>query len=124
AWRVLVLGLGAGTTWRVLEGSLPPDRVLDAVGIEIDPLVVNMGRRWMELPESREGRRILAGWDARAALAVERSTYDEIVLDAYANQTEIPPHLCTREFFRSVRDRLASGGWLCVNVGGFGLSDP
>jgi hypothetical protein len=37
---------------------------------------------------------------------------------------EIPAHLCTREFFRGVRDRLATGGWFTINVGGFGFEDP
>lgn len=123
AWRVLVLGLGAGTAWRVLEGALPPGVSLDGTGVEIDPVVVELGRRWMDL-ESGAGRRVLAGWDARAALAGLAGPFDEIVLDAYANQVEIPPHLATVEFFRAVRARLVSGGWLVVNVGAFGLDDP
>lgn len=122
-WRVLVLGLGAGTAWRVLEGALPAGVALEASGVELDPVVVELGRRWMDLAGG-EHRRILEGWDARSALPFLPGPYDEIVLDAYANQVEIPAHLATVEFFGEVRERLAPGGWLVVNVGAFGLDDP
>jgi spermidine synthase len=120
-----VLGLGAGTAWRVIEGTLPPDTRLVAEGVEIDPVVVELGREHMDLPPDSPERRTLAGWDARAALRqLPLETYDEIVLDTYANQTEIPAHLSTLELFTEVRERLAMGGWLVANVGGFGLDDP
>lgn len=122
-WRVGVLGLGGGTTLRVLDGGLPADTRLTALGIELDPTVVELGRRWMDL-ESSAVHRVLAGWDARAALVHAHEEFDELVLDAYSNQMEIPAHLCTREFFALARDRLALGGFLCVNVGAFALDDP
>lgn len=124
-WRLLVLGLGGGSAWRVVEGCLPPGATLASVGVEIDPAVVDLGRRHLDLPAGSAARRILAGWDARTALfqlAGER--FDQVVLDTYANQTEIPAHLSSLEFFREVRGLLAEGGWLSVNVGGFGLEDP
>jgi spermidine synthase len=123
-WRTCVLGLGAGTAWRVLSGALPPGVRLEAVGAEIDPGVVAMGEAWFDLPRADPSRRVLAGFDARVALAALPAGFDEIVLDAYANQMEIPEHLCSREFFAEARAKLAPGGWLCVNVGGFGLDDP
>ena len=123
-WRVLVVGLGAGTAWRVLEGSLPPGRALAAEGVELDPLVVAYGRRWMDLADERADRLALAGWDGRAALRALDGAYDQILVDAYANQVEIPAHLSTREFFAELRGRLRPGGWLCANVGSFGLDDP
>lgn len=124
SWRVMVLGLGAGTSWRVLEGALPAGVALDAVGAEIDPVVVELAREWMELSEDRPGRRVLAGWDARAALRVEGASYDQVILDTYANQMELPAHLSSLEFFGEVHDSLAPGGWLTINIGGFGTEDP
>ncbi len=124
AYEVLVLGLGAGTVWRVLEGALPPGCELVGVGVELDPVVVELAQRWMDLPVSSPTRMVLAGWDARAALPLLPGLYDEIVLDVYANQMEIPAHLSTRELFVELEQRLRPGGWLVVNVGGFGLTDP
>ena len=123
-WRLLVLGLGAGTTVRVIEGTLGEARELDVLGIEIDPLVVEFAREHMDLADERDGRRTVAGLDARVALRNTEGSFDQIVLDCYANQVEIPPHLCTVEFFREVRGRLTDGGWLSVNLGGFGFDDP
>lgn len=123
-WRVFVAGLGAGTTWRVLEGAMPGHVRLVGTGAEIDPEVVALGRRWFDLPGSDPDRRVLSGWDARAALSNQVEPFEEIVLDAYANQMEIPAHLCTLEFFDEVESHLAPAGWLAVNIGGFGLADP
>src|SRR6185436_12517249 len=120
-WRVLVLGLGAGTVSRVFEGEDVDARL---VGVELDPAVVELGRAFFSL-EEKEGRlSIWSGLDARVALRVGDASYEQVVLDCYANQIEIPYHLCTLEFFREVRARLVEGGWLSANVGGFDFEDP
>ena len=122
-WSVLVLGLGAGTALRVLDGTLSEGRSLRATGVELDRLVVRFAHEYMDLAPDQPGRRTLAGVDARVALnRAER--YDQIILDCYANQVEIPAHLCTLEFFAEARSHLVEGGWLSVNLGGFGLDDP
>ncbi len=124
-WSLAVLGLGAGTTWRVLAGELPAQTRLVSVGVEIDPGVVELGQRWMDLPPAGDPLlRVVAGVDARAALRALPRDLDQIVLDAYQNQMEIPPQLASAEFFAECRQHLAPSGWMCVNVGAFGLRDP
>jgi spermidine synthase len=54
--------------------------------------------------------------DARPWLQRSDGGYDEIVVDAY-RQPYIPFYMATREFFELVRDRLAPGGQVVVNVG-------
>ena len=54
--------------------------------------------------------------DARPWLRALRGGYDVIMVDAY-RQPYIPFYLATREFFELVRDRLAPGGMVIVNVG-------
>lgn len=124
SWSVLVLGLGAGSAVRVLEGALPQGVELDSVGVEIDPEVVALGERWFDLEVGAPGRVVLAGLDARAALRAARGPFDQVVLDCYADNMEIPAHLATVEFFREVRDVVRPGGWVSANVGGFGVDDP
>lgn len=125
AWRVLVLGLGAGTAWRVFDGALPEGTELESTGVEIDPGVVELGRAWLELaPPGRSDRVVVSDVDARAALQCVPRRFDQIVLDAYQNQMEIPPQLASVEFFAEAAAVLASGGWMVVNVGAFGLDDP
>jgi predicted membrane-bound spermidine synthase len=123
-WRVAVLGLGAGTTWRVMEGAKPDGVTIAGAGVEIDPVAVELAHEWLDLAPDRADRRVLAGWDARVALRALEPGLDQIVLDAYANQMEIPPHLSSREFFAEARAKLVDGGYMCVNVGGFGFDDP
>jgi spermidine synthase len=120
-WKVAVLGLGAGTTFRVLEGASPPGVELDLTGVEIDERVVALGRQWFELGARH---RVLSGVDGRSALGLFERDFDLIVLDAYAHQVEIPAHLATREALTEMRAHLAPGGWLAINVGGFGFDDP
>ncbi len=124
-WRTLVLGLGAGTVWRILDGVMPPERRATGAGAEIDAAVVDVGRRWFDLPGEDDPRwRVHAGLDARLALRVERGPFDLIAIDAYTNQHQLPPHLVTVEFFREVRAALAPGGYAALNVGAFDLTDP
>jgi predicted membrane-bound spermidine synthase len=126
--RVLVLGLAAGTVFRVIEGAAPAGLELELTGLELDRRALELGRRWFELAENERAngrartRAVVA--DARVGLAAAGGPFDLVVLDCYANQSEIPAHLATREFFAAVRERLAPGGVLAVNVGGFGASDP
>ncbi len=122
-WRVAVVGLGAGTAFRVLEGASPPGVALELSGIEIDERIVELGRRWFALDDRDRGG-VLAGVDGRAGLRALRGPFDLIVLDAYQHQVEIPAHLATLEAFTHWRAQLSPEGWLAVNVGGFGFDDP
>jgi predicted membrane-bound spermidine synthase len=54
--------------------------------------------------------------DARPWLDQSKERFDGIVVDAY-RQPYIPFHLVTQEFFRSIRDHLAPGGAVMINVG-------
>lgn len=120
--RVLYAGLGAGSAWRVMLGAKPDGTQLSGVGLEIDPLVVEFARTHLDL--EHEALEVHAGADARAALRCIEGAFDVIVVDAYANQFEIPEHLATVEYFRELRERLAPGGWLVSNAAGFGFDDP
>jgi spermidine synthase len=120
-WNVLVLGLGAGTVARVFEGEGVEAHM---VGVEIDPTVVELGRAFFDLPTDSQVLSVWSGLDARVALRVAKQPFDQIILDCYANQVEIPHHLCTLEFFQAVREHLVEGGWLTANLGGFDFKDP
>lgn len=123
-WRVLVLGLGAGTAVRVLEGALPAGTSLVSTGVELDPEVVKLGVKWFDLQEDDGARRVFSGVDARTALRGLPGPFDQVILDCYADNMEIPSHLATVEFFSEVAAVVRDGGWICANVGGFGVDDP
>jgi spermidine synthase len=108
--RIAILGNAAGTTARQY-GHFYPRTAVDAV--EIDPKLAELGRRYFDM---RNPKMHVYNEDARPWLERSAGDYDEIVVDAY-RQPYIPFYLATREFFELVRDRLAPGGQVIVNVG-------
>ena len=105
-----ILGNAAGTTSRAYEEFFPRTRV---DGVEIDSELSEIGRRYFDMNNPRLH---LYHEDARPFLRRIDARYDVISVDAY-RQPYIPFYLTTVEFFETVRDRLAPGGVLIVNVG-------
>ena len=108
--RMLVIGNAGGTIARAF-GRLYPDVVID--GVEIDPKVSEVGRRFLGVDENPNLHVITA--DGRPYLRLTNERYDLIVVDAY-RQPYIPFYLATREFFELTRDRLTPEGVLALNV--------
>ena len=105
-----VIGLAAGTVARQYNGLYGP---LPIVGVEIDPLVVEVGERFFDL---RLPNLTTVVADGRTWLQTDTGRYDVLIVDAY-RQPYIPFHLTTVEFFAQARDRLGDDGALVVNVG-------
>ena len=107
---LLFIGLGGGSSPKRLWREFPQLRLQ---AVEIDPVVVDVARRYFALPdhprlrvEVEDGRRFLARDDRR---------WDVIALDAFFSDS-IPFHLVTREFMELVRSRLKPGGVVVTNT--------
>jgi spermidine synthase len=107
---VAILGNAAGTTARAL-GVYYPEAHVD--GVELDPAVSRVGRRYFAMDENP--RLTVHDADARPYLRSTDRLYDLILVDAY-RQPYVPFYLATREFFRLVREHLAPGGIVALNV--------
>jgi spermidine synthase len=108
--RVAVVGLAGGTVARqftAIDGPVAID------GVELDPKIVEVGRRFFAMTEPNLNV-IVA--DGRYWMATQQQKYDVILVDAY-RQPYIPFYLTTREFFASAKEHLNPGGVLAVNVG-------
>ena len=108
-----IIGLAGGTVARqytAIYGPIPID------GVEIDPDVLAVGRRYFNLtmPNLRTFVQ-----DGRLWLASSQGRYDVVVVDAY-RQPYVPFHLTTVEFFQEVRRHLTDNGVVAINV----LSTP
>lgn len=103
------IGLAGGTIAHLYQQLYPDVRV---TGVEIDPGVIELGRRYFTLDEPNLR---VVNQDGRIALATMPDTYDAIAVDAY-RQPYIPFHLATREFFELCRSRLNPGGIFAMNV--------
>ena len=108
--RVAILGNAAGTTARALGVYFPRARI---DGVELDPAVSRVGRRWFGLGDNPN--LTVHDADARPFLRRTDTRYDLVVVDAYY-QPYLPFYLATREFFALVRERLAPGGIVALNV--------
>lgn len=106
----LMIGLAGGTAARQLIAAYPRMHV---DGVEIDPVVADVGRRYFGMTDPRINVIIE---DGRYFLRTTEQHYDIIGIDAY-KQPYIPFQLTTREFFTEVKQKLNECGVAVVNVG-------
>jgi spermidine synthase len=107
AMKLLVLGMGTGTYAKQCEIYYPG---ITSEGVEIDRKIVNLSRKYFDLPEEIP----VICEDGRAYLR-NAGSYDIIMVDAYQDIT-IPFQMSTVEFFTMVREHLNPGGVMVVNM--------
>lgn len=107
--RVLVVGLAAGTVAKQITQAYGP---VDIEGVEIDPAIIDLGRRYFNMKEPNLRVHVT---DGRTFLAASKQPYDWVIVDAYQGG-EIPSHLITREFFQQLKAHLTPGGVLSINI--------
>jgi spermidine synthase len=108
--RMAIVGLAAGTTARqatAVYGPIPID------GYEIDPKVVDVGRKYFAMTEPNLNVIIQ---DGRWGLEHNTNRYQIISVDAY-RPPYIPWQMTTQEFFQIVRQHLTPDGVMVINVG-------
>lgn len=116
--RGAVIGLACGVTPRQWDHFWGATYELRVDGAEIDPAVIDLGRRYFHLPPADAAWLRAYAMDGRHMLAAlpDATAYHMVVVDAFTNELYIPFHLGTREFFRLCRDRLVPGGVFAMNV--------
>jgi len=101
--RVLVVGLGMGTTWRAVESHAPETCTV----VEIEPEVVKAARYLGVEP----GDVVIA--DARTWLRATDRVFDVITTDPIHPWVRGSGDLYTVEYWESCRAHLAPGGLVC-----------
>jgi spermidine synthase len=120
----LVLGMAAGTIPTLFlrdVDPLRPNGPVHTVGVEIDPVLTALGRRYFHLVP-RAAR--VVHQDARVYLEASRRRYDLIIVDAYSNEIYIPFTLTTQQFFRLVARHLTPDGMVALNVNALSPDAP
>jgi predicted membrane-bound spermidine synthase len=108
--RVAIIGLAGGTIahqFTDVYGPVPID------GVEIDPAIVNVGRKYFGMTERNLN---VYEEDGRTFLETTNRKYDVVAIDAF-QQPYIPFQLTTREFFSIVRSHLSPNGVVALNTG-------
>lgn len=112
---VLILGMGSGTYATQLG------RFFDNVeieGVEIDDKITDLAHQYFRLSEDAQ----VTTYDGRAYLNAIDGKYDVIMVDAYQDIT-IPFQMSSVEFFTMVKEHLAPGGVMVVNMNMFNEKD-
>lgn len=107
--RIGIIGLAAGTIahqFTRVYGPVPID------GVEIDPAIVNVGRKYFGMNEPNLH---VYEQDGRTFLETTTARYDLVAIDAF-QQPYIPFQLTTREFFTTIRTHLSSTGVVALNT--------
>jgi len=109
--RALFIGAGAfGMPEQV--SKVYPEAHVDVV--EIDPAVIEVGRRFFKLDEFPKVH--AHANDARRYVNQSEGNYDLIFGDAYNGVRHIPAHLVTQEFFQEIKSKLSTNGVFIMNV--------
>lgn len=110
--RMLVVGLGGGTLPMFLRKHYP-NATIDAV--DIDPEIVDVAKKFFGFREDKLMNAHVG--DGREFIDKVRQPYDVIFLDAFGSDN-IPAHLTTEEFMRSVRRAVSPDGVVVGNLWG------
>jgi spermidine synthase len=109
--NLAMIGYAGGTVGRAYGSFWPQVRIQ---GIELDPQVTAVGRRYFGLASNP--RVSVATADGRVYLETHDTRYDAIFLDAF-QQPYIPFYLTTQEFWSLASDRLKARGMVMANIG-------
>jgi spermidine synthase len=108
--RLLVLGLGGGN-FPALAHRLLPEAEITAV--EIDPVVVEVARRFFDLPDDPRLRVVVE--DAATFVKRPGAGFDLVLHDTYPADGTAGT-LWTQEFFARLRRMLSPGGVVVANL--------
>lgn len=117
ARRILMLGGGGYSVpkWLLSGGAGLPAESLHCTVVELDPAMTQVARDYFALPVNDPRLRIVHA-DARAFLERQRERYDLVFVDVFNSCYSVPFHMGTCEAAARMRDAVAPGGALIMNV--------
>jgi spermidine synthase len=117
---ILILGLAAGVISRQMHAFIPK-RLEHIDGVELDPVMVDLARVPFGLDAEQQPRLAIHILDGRLFLKAcgNKRLYDIVIVDAYAHQIYLPPHMTTVSFFHEVRNKLRPGGIVALNASAY-----
>jgi len=102
---VLILGLGAGTVAKLIRKTWPNSKI---TGVEIDPIMVDLGRKYLDLDKYKVNVKIQ---DAAKPL---NKKFDLVIVDLYLGGN-LPKKFTSIQFSRLVYGYVNEGGVAIFN---------
>lgn len=106
--NILVLGLAGGGVAKILRKQWPKAQI---TGVEIDPLMVELGEKYMKLKKYNVDTHIV---DAREFLKNNNEKYDLILVDMYVGE-HIPEMFTRKGFVKDIKTHLSKSGVAVFN---------
>lgn len=103
--NILILGLGGGTVAKLLRKKYPNSKL---TGIEIDPLMIELGNKYLKLEKSNI--KVLI----QDAYKFNKGKFDLIIVDIYCG-SEFPKKFEGEIFLKNVNNLLSKGGVVIFN---------
>lgn len=112
--NVLVLGVGGGTIIQLINKYFSTAKI---TGIEIDPIMIKLGKKYFGLNEYSNLRIITADaikWVNNNHSDLPSNRYDLIITDLYKGR-DIPKELNSEIFLKNLKDLLNKNGLIIFN---------
>lgn len=93
----LVLGVAGGTVMQMISQKLAPTRI---VGVDIDPVIVDVGRKYFGLDSIPNSQIIIS--DARKYLQTTHDHFDYLLVDLFGVEGP-PPFVYSSKFLESLK---------------------
>lgn len=107
----LILGLGGGTVAKLVRKNYPDAKI---VGVEIDPVMIELGNRHLALGNSKVQIEIADAYKFSQQLTVSSKRFDLIVVDLYQGD-KFPEKFGEDKFLKLARSLLAKDGMAVFN---------
>lgn len=107
--QVLLLGVGGGSVVELIEDFWPNAKI---TGVEIDPLMINLGKKYLKLGKARNLK--VEVLDATSWLANNKAGFDLILIDLYVG-SKIPENFKGEKFIKLVEHSLSRSGVAAFN---------
>jgi predicted membrane-bound spermidine synthase len=105
----LILGYGGGSATQVVRRSWPTTEIL---GIELDPLMVELGKKYVYQPKSRVSVEIA---DVFEWMNNNNTLYDLILIDLFLGKL-IPNQVFSAGFIKQIKQSLTPAGCALFNI--------
>ena len=109
--NILILGLGGGSTAIISRKYWPNSNI---TGVDVDPVIVEMGGKYMGLGDVEMDIRICDGEKFVREAVKDKRKYDLVLIDMYVGY-EVPDKFEKRDFLEKVRSLIDGNGLVVFN---------
>jgi len=112
--NVLILGLGGGTVVQLIEACYPKAKI---TGVEIDPEIIKIGKKYFRLGEIENLEIINANaikWVKRFNVLKHYNNFDLIIIDLYIG-SKFPEKVASEAFLKELKKLLSKEGRIIFN---------